>query len=143
MKFNYHAVGKKARIKKTLVLGVPLSLGIAIVGAFVINLARSLSFNIFYYLAVMSIGYVIGNAVRKIGRGTTNEFLYIAGGLAFLSISLALFLSFRFSGIPITLMTFISNFIFAIPTVNNQFSLLVIGFGVAVAVMQANTVQIR
>lgn len=143
MKFNYRAVGKKARIKKTLVLGIPISIGIAFIGAFIINLAKSIGLNIFYYLSVMAIGYAIGVIVKKIGRGTTNEFLYIAGTLAFFSISLALFLSYRFSGFPITIMGFLFNILFTLPTIQNQFTLLVVGFGVAVAVFQANTVQIR
>ena len=143
MKFNYHAVGKKARIRKTLILGIPLSIVVAFVGAFIINFAKSIGFNIVYYFAVMAIGYVIGLAVKKIGRGTTNEFLYIAGILAFFSISLALFLSYRFSGLPISIIFFLTNILFTIPTVQNSFTLLVVGFGVAVAVMQANTVQLR
>lgn len=143
MKFNYHAVGKMARIRKTLIFGIPLSIAIAFVGAFIINFAKSIGFNIIYYFAVMAIGYVIGVAVKKIGRGTTNEFLYIAGILAFISISLALFLSYRFSGIPISITFFLTNILFTIPTIQNSFTLLVVGFGVAVAVMQANTVQIR
>lgn len=143
MEFNYHAVGKKARIRKTLILGIPLSIVVAFVGAFIINFAKSIGFNIVYYFAVMAIGYVIGLAVKKIGRGTTNEFLYIAGILAFFSISLALFLSYRFSGLPISIIFFLTNVLFTIPTVQNSFTLLVVGFGVAVAVMQANTVQLR
>lgn len=143
MKLNYHAVGKKARIKKTLILAIPFSIVVAVVGAFVINLAKSLYFNVFYYVAVMAIGYVIGVAVKKIGRGTTNEFLYIAGILAFLSISLALFLSYRFSGYPITINFFLKEILFTLPNTSNNFALLVVGFGVAVAVLQANTVQIR
>ncbi|NLC54671.1 MAG: hypothetical protein GX769_02155 [Erysipelothrix sp.] len=143
MKFNYHAVGKKARIKKTLLFGIPLSIVVAVVGSFVINLAKSMGFNIFYYGAVLGIGYVIGVAVKKIGRGTTNEFLYIAGILAFFSISLALFLSYRFAGWPITITSFIFNDLLALPTIQNDFTLIVVSFGVAVAVFQANTVQIR
>lgn len=143
MNFNYRAVGKKARIKKTLILGIPISLVIAFIGAFVINLAKSIGFNIIYYLAVMAIGYLIGLVVKKIGRGTTNEFLYIAGFLAFFSISLALFLSYRFAGIPISIMDFLFQILFTLPTLQNQFTLLVVGFGVAVAVFQANTVQLR
>ncbi len=143
MKFNYHAVGKKARIKKTLLLATPISFGVAIVGAFVINLSKTLGFNIFYYLAVMSIGYIVGYVVRKIGRGTTNEFLYIAGIMAFLAISLAIYLSFVFSGYNMPIDYFLFEYLLAIPSVANDFSILVIGFGVAVAVFQANTVQLR
>ena len=143
MKFNYRAVGKKARIRKTLILGVPFSIVIAIIGAFIINFARSIGFSIAYYGSVMAIGYVIGLGVKKIGRGTTNEFLYIAGFLAFISISLALFFAYHFSGIPIPLTFFLTNILFAIPSVQNDFTILVVAFGVAVAVFQANTVQIR
>lgn len=143
MNFNYHAVGKKARIKKTLVLGFPIAIGVGFIGSFVINLSKTLGFNIFYYLAVLSIGYVIGTAVRKIGKGTTNEFLYIAGALAFFSIGLALFLSYRFSGYPISVIDFLVNVLFAIPSFQNDFTLLVAAFGSAVAVFQANTVQLR
>ncbi len=143
MKFNYHAVGKKARIKKTLLLATPISLGVSVVGAFVINLSRTLGFNIFYYLAVLSIGYIIGYAVRKIGRGTTNEFLYIAGILAFIAIALSIYLSLIFSGYSIPLDYYLFEYLFAIPSVANDFTILVIGFGVAVAVYQANTVQLR
>lgn len=143
MKFNYHAVGKKARMKKTLVFGIPLSIAVTFVGAFVINLSKTLGFNIFYYAAVLSIGYVIGYAVRKIGKGTTNEFLYIAAGLAFVSIALSIFLSLKFSGFNISIIDYLIHYLFAIPSVGNDFTLLIAGFGVAVAVFQANTVQIR
>lgn len=143
MNFNYRAVGKKARIKKTLLFGIPISIAASVIGAFVINLAKSIGFNLVYYAAVLSIGYVIGFAVRKIGRGTTNEFLYIAAGLAFFSISLALYLSYVFAGSNITVMQYLSEILFAIPSFNNDFTLLVVGFGSAVAVYQANTVQIR
>lgn len=143
MKFNYHAVGKKARIKKTLLYTIPLGLVLAVIFAFIINFARVLTFNIFFYLALLSIGYIIGVAVRKIGKGTTNEFLYIAGAIAFFTIVLSLYLSFRFRGFPISISNFLFNYLFALPSIQNDFALVAVGFGTAVAVFQANTVQIR
>ena len=131
MPINFRAVSKKERIRKTLMLGIPASIIIGIIGSFVIMIAQTISFNIVYYASILGIGYVIGLFVRKIGKGTTIEFIYSA-----------IYFTFAFRGVWLSLSTFFSKVIFNLPGMA-QFSFVEIIFGVVVAIMQANTVQFR
>ena len=142
MPINFRAVSKKERIRKTLMLGIPASIIIGIIGSFVIMIAQTISFNIVYYASILGIGYVVGLFVRKVGKGTTIEFIYIAGFLALISIIIAIYFTFAFRGMWLSLPTFFSKVIFNLPGMA-QFSFVEIIFGVVVAIMQANTVQFR
>lgn len=141
MKFNYRAVTKKERIKKTLLLGIPASILIGIIGAFVIYIAISVGFNILYYLAVLGIGYIVGSMVKKIGRGTTSEFLLIAGLLSGLSVLIAMFTFINIFMFPISITGFFSYILTF--EISRYFSIIEVIFAVAVGVYSANTVQMR
>lgn len=143
MKFDYHAVSKKDRIIKTLLYGVPASLVLGVVGAFAIKVAISMQFNIIYYVAILGIGYLMGMFVRKVGRGTTSEFLVIAAVLSAVSAFIAMYLYFIFSGIPMSINGFTSMLINSFFSFNTRFSLIDIILTSIVGVAQANTVQIR
>lgn len=141
MKFNYHAVSKKDRIKKTLLFGVPASVIVGLVGSLVLYLATQIGINLVYYIAVLSIGYVMGSLVRKIGRGTTSEFLVIAGVLGVFSVLLAMYFYFLIFIGRIPMRSFF-QLLFSF-NIGGYFSFVEVLFAGAVAVYQANTVQIR
>ncbi len=142
MDFNFRAVSKKDRIKKTLILGTPLSIVIGIIGALVIIMAEAISFSIVYYASILGIGYIVGMFIRKIGRGTTSEFLVIAAILSAISILLAMYLTYIFRGYFISIPTFFTSVLTNMPGFGG-YSFVEVLFGMAVAVFQANTVQIR
>lgn len=142
MNFNYRAVSKKERIKKTLILGLPMAIVVGVFGALAIILAEAIAFNIVYYAAVLGIGYIVGLFVRKIGRGTTSEFLIIAAVLALISILLAMYLTYAFRGFLMPLDRFFTSIITTMPGFGG-YSFVEVLFAMAVAVFQANTVQIR
>lgn len=143
MKFDYHAVSKKDRIIKTLIFGVPAAILLGIIGAFAIRLSILMSFNIIYYIVVLGIGYIMGNIVKKIGRGTTSEFLVIAAILAVVSILIAMYLYTVIYYGAESPVDFIVSMLYSIGSFNSRLSLLEVIAGAAVAVYQANTVQIR
>ena len=134
MKFNYHAVSKKDRIIKTLVLGTPSTIIIGLLGSLAIIFANKLGLSFFYYAVVLGIGYVVGTMVRKVGRGLTSEFLIIAGVFTVIAVVIAMYLSFILSLTYVPIIAFVTNFI---GLVNSQYSLIEIIFAVVVAISQA------
>lgn len=143
MKFNYHAVGKKDRIKKTLLFCSPASIAVGLLGAFVLMIVMQLRSSLLYYSFILGIGYLVGTLVRKIGRGTTVEFLIIAGVLASISILLTMYFYYVFQGYAPSLMTFITDDLFNFANFMGSFTIVEVVLGAIVAVTQANTVQIR
>ena len=141
MNFNYHAVSKKDRIKKTLLFGIPATLIVGVLGGFVISIAEAIGFNILYYAAVLGIGYITGTLTRKIGRGTTYEFLIIAGVFGFVASMLSIYMSFIFQGIPIPLDVFF-KIMFDLTNVASGNSIVEVVMSALVSVYLANTVQL-
>lgn len=139
MKFNFHAVGKKDRIKKALIICTPIAILIGLVGALILPIVRM--FYILYYPFILGIGYVVGTMVRKVGRGTTIEFLVIAGVLAAISIFITMYFSYTYQGFSMDIMTFLKNDLFNIINIRSSYTIVELGLGVVVAVSQATTVQ--
>lgn len=143
MKFNFHAVSKKDRIKKTLLFCTPASLAVGLVGAFLLMIVRQIGSSLLYYAFILAIGYVVGTMVRKIGRGTTVEFLVIAGVLATISILMTMYFYYVFQGYAPSLMQFIYGDLLNFAQFNGSMTIVEVALGAVVAVSQANTVQIR
>lgn len=147
MNFNYRAVTKKERLQKTLILGIPFTLISAVVLSFLLSAVRSLlNINVIYYIVVLGYGLIIGQFVKKVGKGTTNEFLVLAGLYAFIGICLGEFLSlysslFSIFGFFNALKDYFMTYVFAIPSVTNSYSLVVKAFVVVIAVQEAITVR--
>lgn len=143
MKFNFHAVGKKDRIKKTLLFCTPASIAVGLVGAFLLMIVMQINSSLLYYAFILGIGYVVGTMVRKIGRGTTVEFLVIAGILATISILMTMYFFYVFQGFAPSLMQFITQDLLNFANFRGSFTIIEVFLGAIVAVSQANTVQIR
>lgn len=134
MKFNYHAVSKKDRIIKTIILGTPATILIGFIGALAIIFANKIGISFLYYAVILGIGYFVGTMVRKVGRGLTTEFLIIAIIFDVLAILLAMYLSLALQLGFMPLDFFFTNFF---GFINGHFSLIEIFFSLFVASSQA------
>lgn len=143
MDFKFHAVSKKDRIKKTLIFATPASIGIGLAGALVLLLVVQTRSSLLYYAFILGIGYVVGTLVKKVGRGTTSEFLVIAAVLAAISILITMYFFYVFQGYAPSLSAFIFDDLLNIANYRGSFTIIEVVLGSIVAVSQANTVQIR